>query len=704
MQLPNESFLHFVSVFRLLPVIGLLLGASALPLTAQTLSGIFQCQSIFMDVASSSNLRQVKFTTPSSNAGSDPQLPMNGELEYHPGDVNLYQSYWLMYQGNQLADRGLVKIGGVSLLLDDDFDGIPNFVERNLGADVVASIVVVSPNHAGPRNGTISLSRWAGQTSGKAVVRFNDGEVYNSNWSIPLMDVSGTYDLGKRTIQLRANSSTIEPGTLTANYQINPNNSVTLYDVVLQLDGGHRITSTPVTLARSGRTYRCIIEFADGCPAITSYPDFRRWILELTDPADSDGDGIPNFSDITSVGSSPSIVSQPKAVTVTAGQAAVFQVTATGTAPLGYQWQRNGVNVPGATTATLTINNAQAANAGDYRVVVSNGAGNVTSTIAKLTVNPLVAAPSIVSQPQAVTVTEGQMAVFYVTATGTEPLIYQWQHNGVTVPGGTTATLTINNAKPTDAGEYRVIISNGAVVVISSVAKLVVNTAGPEGFVWIPPGTFVMGSPTSEEYRDSDELQHPVTLTRGFWLLDHEVTQVEYQMVMGSNPSYFKGDTLPVEQVSWFEAVTYCQTLTERERSAGRITEQQAYRLPTEAEWEYAARAGTSGVRYGELDQIAWSGFNGGGTTHEVRGKLPNAWGLYDMIGNVWEWCGDWYGDYLSEPVTDPAGPESGTYRVFRGGDWIRGSDYARSANRKRLLPDRSDSTIGFRLVLSSIL
>ncbi|MBM3903475.1 MAG: formylglycine-generating enzyme family protein, partial [Verrucomicrobia bacterium] len=124
--------------------------------------------------------------------------------------------------------------------------------------------------------------------------------------------------------------------------------------------------------------------------------------------------------------------------------------------------------------------------------------------------------------------------------------------------------------------------------------------AGPSGFVWIPPGTFVMGSPSSEEGRYADEVQHTVTLTQGFWMSDHEVTQSEYQAVMGNNPSVFKGDlNRPVEQVSWDEAVLYCQKLTERERAAGRITAQQAYRLPTEAEWEYAARAGTTGARYG---------------------------------------------------------------------------------------------------------
>ena len=226
---------------------------------------------------------------------------------------------------------------------------------------------------------------------------------------------------------------------------------------------------------------------------------------------------------------------------------------------------------------------------------------------------------------------------------------------------------------------------------------------GPEGFVWIEPGTFVMGSPADEPDRVSDELQHTVTLTQGFLLSDHEVTQAEYRAVMGNSPSRFKGDTLPVDSVSWNDAVLYCQKLTERERAAGRITAQQAYRLPTEAEWEYAARAGTTGIRYGELDAIAWWGGNSGGQTHPVKGKQANAWGLHDMLGNVWEWCGDWYGAYPTGSVTDPTGPGSGFGRVCRGGGRGNGAGSARSAKRFRGDPGDRFSYLGFRPALSSM-
>ena len=230
-----------------------------------------------------------------------------------------------------------------------------------------------------------------------------------------------------------------------------------------------------------------------------------------------------------------------------------------------------------------------------------------------------------------------------------------------------------------------------------------VNPSGPAGFVWIPPGTFVMGSPTSEWGRDTDEHQHAVTLTQGFWLSDHEVTQAEYREVMGSNPAYFTGLNRPVEQVTWHDAVAYCQRLTARERAAGRINDQQAYRLPTDAEWEYAVRAGTTGATYGNLDAIAWWDGNSGGQTQPVKRKAPNAWGLYDMIGNVWEWCADWYGDVTTDSVTDPRGPSSGSVRVFRGGSWVINTGGLRAAFRRGFDPDTLNYNLGFRPALSSI-
>jgi formylglycine-generating enzyme required for sulfatase activity len=210
-----------------------------------------------------------------------------------------------------------------------------------------------------------------------------------------------------------------------------------------------------------------------------------------------------------------------------------------------------------------------------------------------------------------------------------------------------------------------------------------------------------MGSPLSEADRNIDEVQHTVTLTQGFWMGDHEVTQQDYQELIGSNPSSFKGSNLPVESVSWNDAVEYCKKLTERERSAGRITAQQAYRLPTEAEWEYAARAESVETRPGELGPIAWWFGNSDSQTHVVKQKVANAWGLHDMLGNVWEWCSDVYWAYPTVSVIDPTGPSSGPLRVSRGGSWNENTKNVRSAGRLRDIPTSRGSDLGFRCVLS---
>jgi formylglycine-generating enzyme required for sulfatase activity len=219
-------------------------------------------------------------------------------------------------------------------------------------------------------------------------------------------------------------------------------------------------------------------------------------------------------------------------------------------------------------------------------------------------------------------------------------------------------------------------------------------------FKFLPGGRFRMGS----ESGDSDERPvHDVTLTPAFYMGVYEVTQEQYERVMGKNPSHFKGSNNPVEMVSWDDAVEFCRRLSAlpEEKVAGRV-----YRLPTEAEWEYACRAGTDtaysfGDDENELGECAWSRDNSGSTTHPVGKKKPNAWGLYDMHGNVWEWCSDWYGDYPSGSVTNPSGASSGSSRVYRGGSWGAYAGHCRSAYRDYgFTPDGRRNSLGFRLVL----
>ncbi len=212
-------------------------------------------------------------------------------------------------------------------------------------------------------------------------------------------------------------------------------------------------------------------------------------------------------------------------------------------------------------------------------------------------------------------------------------------------------------------------------------------------FVWVPEGEFRMGS-TSLEADDNERPLTQVRISRGYWLGKYEVTQAEWLAVMGANPSKFpKCGSCPVEKVSWDDAQGFIRRLNA-------LSEGARYRLPTEAEWEYAARAGTRGERYSEdIDTIAWYKGNVWGRTKPVGQKEPNAWGLHDMLGNVWEWVQDWHGGYPGGSVTDPVGPGSGSYRVTRGGAWIFSAGRSRAATRFERSPGHRRPYLGFRLL-----
>ncbi len=226
---------------------------------------------------------------------------------------------------------------------------------------------------------------------------------------------------------------------------------------------------------------------------------------------------------------------------------------------------------------------------------------------------------------------------------------------------------------------------------------------------WCPPGTFTMGSPKTEEGRYDNEIQHRVTLTRGFWLGETEVTQGLWKEVMGDNPSSFKsGDDYPVEEVSWYDCQEFVKKLNARYAQPGL-----KWSLPTEAQWEYACRAGTTTAYFwGNAlngDRANCDGNHPCGTTKkgvdkekttQVGSYAANEWGLYDMHGNVWEWCSDWDGNYPSSAVTDPPGSTSGSCRVGRGGSWDDFARYCRSAYRIRIIPEDRSYFLGLRVAL----
>lgn len=226
--------------------------------------------------------------------------------------------------------------------------------------------------------------------------------------------------------------------------------------------------------------------------------------------------------------------------------------------------------------------------------------------------------------------------------------------------------------------------------------KTVVINGVEFAFRWCPAGTFTMGSPKSESGPYSNEKQHQVTLT-GFWMMETEVPQKLYNAIVNNNPSHFKGDDLPVECVSWYDAVNFCKLCAQYGLKV---------KLPTEAQWEYASRAGTTGMYAGNLEEMAWIipnsriDDNNHYSTHPVRTKKPNAWGLYDMQGNVIEWCLDWFGEYPDGSVTNPSGPSSGSERNCRGSCWCNDSTACRSAFRRTGDPINGNYATGFRYVI----
>ncbi|MDR1931631.1 MAG: SUMF1/EgtB/PvdO family nonheme iron enzyme [Spirochaetales bacterium] len=232
----------------------------------------------------------------------------------------------------------------------------------------------------------------------------------------------------------------------------------------------------------------------------------------------------------------------------------------------------------------------------------------------------------------------------------------------------------------------------------------------PEGFVYVSPGAFTMGSPVSEEGRSDNEVQHRVNVS-GFFMGKYEVTQREYAALMRANPSGFRGDNKPVEKVSWLDAVRYCNERSRREGLAPAYTVNgsavtwnraaNGYRLPTEAEWEYACRAGGAGPFSVSRANFNKNSRRGGAETNTVGSADPNRWGLYDTHGNVWEWCWDWFGNYRTGDQTDPTGPASGATRVTRGGCYYSANAQLRAAHRGSSLPEHTDVSLGFRLARS---
>ena len=502
----------------------------------------------------------------------------------------------------------------------------------------------------------------------------------------------------------------------------------------------------------------------------------------------------------------PTIATQPVSSAVSLGQQLVLSVQASGSAPLGYQWQKAGVNLVGATAAQLTLKSVTLSDAGEYRVVVSSSAGSITSTVAVVAVVPANTAPVITSQPVGVSIGAGQPLELTVVATGIPNPRYQWQRNGVDLAGATDSVLRKLFASIDDSGSYQVLVFNTVGQVLSTKVTVTVESVGPKIPVAklnirLVPEVTILGEINSQwslEWASSLTPEAPWFALTNFTLaasgsqvIDLSETQPgryyrsiggyvgvpasmsviptgPFQMgaeVAGSSPvhtvnvskfvidryevsktlwdtvrnwaitrnynlpagSSFAGPLQPVHSVNWYDAIKWCNARSEMEgiapvyyldvglrtvyrsgESLPYLKKNTGYRLPTEAEWEKAARGGYYGQEYPWPENISINPGNANyidsqmGQTTAVSSYPANGYGIYNISGNVWEWCWDYYGAYLAGNQTDPQGVSQGNARVIRGGGWDNADNFCRVFSRiSNGTPTSRGNSIGFRTVRS---
>ena len=696
----------------------------------------------------------VQFTTPAEDQTKTPQLPLSNEFQ---SVYNGYKSYWILLQSNKPIDSGLVSWYGPNLTIDSDLDGIPDFEERSLPVNLTASVSTRSDVYGVANGGTVTLTREKGQTTGNSVTAFNTGEVFSGSWQLPIIDVSGAYFKDSGGVSLKTESTVFEAGVITGKYRRKTDDQIEFFDIIYTLKSGGNISLNTIAFQRYNKTYRATIQMYDG-NLYTSYPDYKDWIIQLTDYTDSDNDGIPDISDATPLGGNPPTVEISKVplLQFVADYQKYDAIEYSEKLELIQEWkllknidqnttsgqfvdednwignrfyrfrlktgiQRGQVAIaePVVTSGFLTSVKILYGGSG-YKsepiVKIIGGGGTGARAVAEIfngsvaiikvinagigyTNNPVVeiSAPNDgdsklgVSYLIKMSITGGAGSTTQVEWKPANSLNSIWTiYTNVTQSRETVALFL----DPTNAVNRQFRVST-----VSTVPNQDVDGT-PKGMVSIPAANFIMGD---NRVPQSAPL-HYVQIS-GYAIDKYEISnEIWNQVVTWAQANGYdlelissQKNNFPINGVSWFQAVKWCNAKSEMNgippvyyvnigfpttKQVYRIGNKEpmlerygGYRLPTEAEWEYAARGGNQNDLHPYIDNAfypaffnsAMSGYN----SPVAVGSYPaNSFGVFDMLGNVYEWCWDWYTAYGPELQVNPVGPISGVEKVLRGGNY----------------------------------
>lgn len=413
-------------------------------------------------------------------------LVVSGELSPNPNQTGGYKTDYVLFQNGIASEAGT----GTAIFPTTDSNGnqVPDFLEigRNGTVSFSGTVTGEQPTLSKTANLTGQISRSAGASAGSYVVNVQNPTVGTITYhgSTFLVNAAGSIDYNRSTQNCEVTATLYEEDgtsvvfTGNSSFFVNDANTVSFPATRFVGSNARFIQSKPYTLTRNGNRYLGTVEFEDGGLS-TSWRDFIYWKMVITDFNDSNGNGIPNLTDVVAVG--PTVTQNPVSASVNAGDNVLFDVAASGTAPLSYQWRKNGVNISGANTSKYQITGVQLSDGGSYSVVVSNSAGQTESNAASLTVSVAAIAPSITSGPNDLSVQIGQRVEFNVVVNGSAPLIFQWNKDSISIPTSTNSSLVISSAQLSDAGIYSVIVRNSAGQANSRLARLSViqSTTAP---------------------------------------------------------------------------------------------------------------------------------------------------------------------------------------------------------------------------------